>query len=144
MFKVASKEDIDILLDIESTSYNEILSKENLLYELNENPVSTILIYYKDNIPMGYIDYWITFDSSTIFKITTKDIYRNKGIASSLIEEMIKDLKMQDVLYSTLEVRKDNLNAIKLYKKYNYNEITIKSHYYKDGSDAIYMVKGIN
>lgn len=144
MFKEANKEDIDILLDIENTSYNEILSKENLLYELNENPVSTILIYFKDNIPMGYIDYWITFDSSTIFKITTKDIYRNKGIASKLIEEMIKDLKMQDVLYSTLEVRKDNLNAIKLYKKYNYNEITIKSHYYKDGSDAIYMVKGIN
>lgn len=144
MFKVADINDIDILVDIESTSYNEILTKENLEYEINENPVSTVLIYYENNIPLGYIDYWITFDSSTIFKITIKDIYRNKGIGSKLIEEMIKDLKMQDVLYSTLEVRKDNINAIKLYKKYNYKEITIKSHYYKDGCDAIYMVKGMN
>ena len=56
---------------------------------------------------------------------------------------MIEDLKENEVLFSTLEVRTSNENAIKLYKKFGYEKITIKEKYYKDGEDAIYMVRGI-
>ena len=45
--------------------------------------------------------------------------------------------------FVTLEVRKSNIAAQELYKKYNYELVTTKRNYYEDGEDALYMVKGV-
>ena len=137
------KGDPSLLLKIEEDDDKEKLSLENLNYEVNENPVSNIIVYKIDDSIVGYLDYWITFDSSTIFKIIVKKEYRNKSIASKLLEYSINHLKKENVLYLTLEVRKSNLSAINLYHKFNFEDVVIKEKYYKDGEDAIYMVKGI-
>ena len=137
------KGDSSLLYEIEKDDDKEVLELKDLEYEVHENPVSKILVI-KDNLKIiGYLDYWITFDSSTIFKIIIKKEYRAQGLASSLLEKMFEDLKENEVLFSTLEVRVSNENAIKLYKKFNYEKVTIKEKYYKDGEDAIYMVRGI-
>lgn len=137
------KGDPSLLLKIEEDDDKEKLSLENLNYEINENPVSNIIVYKIDDSIVGYLDYWITFDSSTIFKIIVKKEYRNKSIASKLLEYSINHLKKENVLYLTLEVRKSNLSAINLYHKFNFEDVVIKEKYYKDGEDAIYMVRGI-
>jgi ribosomal-protein-alanine N-acetyltransferase len=41
----------------------------------------------------------------------------------------------------TLEVRVSNKPATELYLKNGYKIVVVKSKYYKDGEDAIYMVK---
>ncbi len=137
------KGDSQLLEKIEKDDDKEVLELKDLEYEVNENPVSKILVIKDNSKIVGYLDYWITFDSSTIFKIIIKKEYRAQGLASSLLERMFEDLKENEVLFSTLEVRISNENAIKLYKKFGYEKITIKEKYYKDGEDAIYMVRGI-
>lgn len=137
------KGDASLLLDIDKDDDKEVLKLKDIEYEINENPVSKILVIKENNQIVGYLDYWITFDSSTIFKIIIKKEYRNRGCASLLLDKMFEDLKENEVLFSTLEVRVSNENAIKLYKKFNYDKISIKEHYYSDGEDAIYMVRGI-
>lgn len=137
------KGDPSLLLKIEEDDDKEKLSLENLNYEVNENPVSNIIVYKINNEIVGYLDYWITFDSSTIFKIIVKKEYRNQSIGSKLLEYSINHLKKENVLYLTLEVRKSNLSAINLYHKFDFEDIVIKEKYYKDGEDAIYMVRGI-
>lgn len=131
------------LEECEESFQKEKILKKDLEYEIYENPVSKILLYKENNEVLGYLDFWITFDSSTIFKIIVKDEYRNKGIAKKLLEESFKMLKKEKVLYMTLEVRKSNLYAIKLYESCEFKKVTVKEKYYKDGEDAIYMVKGI-
>ncbi len=137
------KGDSQLLEKIEKDDDKEVLELKDLEYEVNENPVSKILVIKDNSKIVGYLDYWITFDSSTIFKIIIKKEYRAQGLASLLLERMFEDLKENEVLFSTLEVRVSNENAIKLYKKFGYEKITIKEKYYKDGEDAIYMVRGI-
>ena len=141
----AKKEDFEDIYEIEKTSTNEVMSLEELKYEFNENPVSKFMILRDDNDEIvSYIDYWITFDSSTIFKIVTKENARNKGYAKKLLIKVIDELKKNgEVLYLTLEVRKSNIFAIKLYESLKFERIVIKEKYYKDGEDAIYMVRGI-
>lgn len=134
---------ISSLEECEESFQKEKILKKDLEYEVYENPVSKILLYKENNEVLGYLDFWITFDSSTIFKIIVKDEYRNKGIAKKLLEESFKILKKEKVLYMTLEVRKSNIYAIKLYESCEFKKVTVKEKYYKDGEDAIYMVKGI-
>ena len=141
----ASKDNFDAIYEIEKTSTYEKMSEEELKYELNENPVAFFFLLVNNNDEIiAYIDFWITFDSSTIFKIVTKENERNKGYAKKLLTYVIEFLKTKDVLYLTLEVRKSNIYAIKLYESLEFKKIVEKPKYYKDGEDAIYMVRGIN
>jgi len=133
---------IESILELEN-ELNHPLKKDDLLYEINENPVSNFFFAYIDNKIIGYIDYWITFDNSTIFKIVVKKDYRRMGIGSSLLNKVIEKLKEKEVLYLTLEVRVSNLEAIKLYEKFNFKKISIKKGYYDNFEDAIYMVRGL-
>ena len=49
---------------------------------------------------------------------------------------------IEDVVETvTLEVRKSNDAAIKLYEKNGYEFVVEKKHYYPNGEDAVYMVK---
>lgn len=144
--------DIEGIKKVEETSTFDTLKEKDIDYEIYENPVSNFLILKNSlNKVVGYIDYWITFDSSTIFKIVILDSYRNKGLGTYLLNETIKILKEYEdkddhtkLLFLTLEVRKSNLSAISLYHKVGFKEITIKPSYYEDGEDAIYMVKDLN
>lgn len=131
------------LAQLEKLTFSNPWDEKQWLYELNENPVSKMIgILYNDEL-IAYLDYWITFDSATIAKIAVLDKYRRNHLSSILMDEMMKDLKKQDVFYVTLEVRVSNEAAINLYKKYGFDIATTKYRYYADNEDAYYMVKGV-
>lgn len=136
--------DLDAIKEIEDESFINPFTKEDLLYEISQNPVSNFLVLEKDGLVVGFIDYWVTFDSATIDQIAVKKSERNQGFAKILLEKSINDLKeLGEVSFFTLEVRASNEPAINLYKSFDFQKVTIKEKYYDDGEDAIYMIKGL-
>lgn len=136
--------DLEAIKEIEDESFINPFTKEDLLYEISQNPVSNFLVLEKDGLVVGFIDYWVTFDSATIDQIAVKKSERNKGFAKILLEKSINDLKeLGEVSFFTLEVRASNEPAINLYKSFGFQKVTIKEKYYDDGEDAIYMIKGL-
>ena len=136
--------DLEAIKEIEDESFINPFTKEDLLYEISQNPVSNFLVLEKDGLVVGFIDYWVTFDSATIDQIAVKKSERNQGFAKILLEKSINDLKeLGEVWFFTLEVRASNEPAINLYKSFGFQKVTIKEKYYDDGEDAIYMVKGL-
>ncbi|MCR5184897.1 MAG: ribosomal protein S18-alanine N-acetyltransferase [Bacilli bacterium] len=138
------EKDIDIILSLENQCFLAPWKKENIIYELKENPVSN-LWGVESNIYglVGYIDYWITFDSSTICQICVNPTHQRKHLGSMLLNEAIKDCTAQKVRNVTLEVREHNLPAIKLYEKHGFEKVMIKKAYYTNGDNAVYMIKQI-
>lgn len=136
--------DLEAIKEIEDESFINPFTKEDLLYEISQNPVSNFLVLEKDGIVVGFLDYWVTFDSATIDQIAVKKSERNQGFAKILLEKSINDLKeLGEVSFFTLEVRTSNEPAINLYKSFGFQKVTIKEKYYDDGEDAIYMIKGL-
>ena len=136
--------DLEAIKEIEDESFINPFAKEDLLYEISQNPVSNFLVLEKDDLVVGFIDYWVTFDSATIDQIAVKKSERDQGFAKILLEKSINDLKeLGEVSFFTLEVRASNEPAINLYKSFGFQKVTIKEKYYDDGEDAIYMVKGL-
>ncbi len=73
--------------------------------------------------------------------ISVKKKYWNKGIASKMMEELIsfaKDVAKLEVIQ--LDVRSDNLNAIKLYKKFGFEEIGFDEKYFKMEEEYFHAV----
>ncbi len=141
-FIVANKDYIEEVTALENVCFKHPFTLKEVTYELTENPFSHTLILKIDGKSVGYLIYWITFDSATICRIGIKDNERHKGYASLLIQESEKYLKKENVEFYTLEVRESNIAAINLYKKNGFSIITKKNKYYEDGENALYMMKG--
>ena len=137
----AELKDVPSLVELENDCFLLPWKEKDILYELNENPVNVMYVLEDNNYVIGFIDFWITFDSATIAQIGIRKNYRGRGLANLLMQEMIDDCYAKKVMNITLEVRASNAKAISLYKKYNFKEIVIKPHYYDNGEDAIYMVR---
>lgn len=119
----------------------------DLEYELHTNPVSQLYVLENDGEVVGFIDYMVTFTSATISQIAVTSKCRKLGFGSTLLQKMFEELPSQSediVEFVTLEVRKSNIAAQKLYLKHGFEVITTKPHYYSNGEDAIYMVKRMN
>lgn len=141
-FKVATTNDLNAIKEIEDEAFHKPFTLEELTYEIKENPFSKYILCLIDNKIVGFINFWITFDSATINQIATKKEYRNKGIATNLLEYAETLLKKENVEFFTLEVRESNVAAINLYLKFGFIKVSVKKGYYEDGENAIYMVKG--
>lgn len=143
-YRLATIDDLDRLYELEQECFKEPYKRSDLEYELISNPINKFVVAISDNEIIGFIDFMITFNSATINQVAVEPRYRKQGIGTSLLNEMEKyfpkdgDEIVENV---TLEVRESNIAGLSLYKKDNYEKITIKPHYYSDGEDAIYMVK---
>lgn len=144
LIRKATLDDLEDLLKIENSCFVDPWKKKDLIYELGENPINTILVIEKDLNIIGFIDFMITFNSATISQIAILPEYRGKGFARRLLDEMetLFPKEIEDSVETvTLEVRKSNEQALKLYEKNGYEKVVIKPKYYADGEDAIYMIK---
>jgi len=112
---------------------NSNFDKVNNIEEIINN--NKILGYYLDKKLIGFIIYEQSYEVIDILYIVTDKIYRRKGIASKLIEYLINEKEFERIM---LEVRCDNSNAIKLYKKFDFKIINIRKKYY-DNNDAYVM-----
>lgn len=133
-------DEIELINKIQNTFCDVYKQKNELINELKQNPYTKLYIYVeKDNI-IGLLHLNHIYDRYEINNIYVLEGYRNKGIASKLIEHIIELGNNNKIVNITLEVRKNNYNAIKLYKKYNFEEKAIRKGYY-NGIDGILMEK---
>lgn len=113
---------------------NSFINKETLINDLENNPFGHYLILKENNEVIGYVYYSDIYDRAEINQIEINFIHRNCGKGSKLLEKAIS-LVDKNI---TLEVKKDNIPAIKLYKKYGFQEVAIRKGYY-NGVDGILM-----
>lgn len=138
-------EDLDVVIDIEKASFNDPWTVTQFQYELSENPFATILVITYRDIVVGYIDFWITFESATINKIAIRNELRRFGLGKLLLEDTLRRItQIPEVTMITLEVRTHNEAAIKLYQRAGFIIDHTKKTYYSDGEDAYYMMKAVH
>ena len=112
---------------------NNNFEKVNNLEDIINN--KEIIGYYDNNNLVGFLIFNKNYEVLDLLYVVVDPIYRNKSIGSKLVEYLIKNTDYERVL---LEVRCDNVNAIKLYKKYNFKIINIRKNYYEN-NDAYVM-----
>ncbi|MDY0345550.1 MAG: ribosomal protein S18-alanine N-acetyltransferase [Bacilli bacterium] len=146
--RLMESKDLNRVLEIENESFLSPWKRQDLLYELNENPINVIyvleVIENSTKEIAGFIDFMITFSSSTISQIAVAKKYRNMQVGSKLLNRMIEHLKSEydeEVETITLEVRTHNKTAIAFYEKYGFEAVMIKPDYYSNGDDALYMIR---
>ena len=126
MISELKKEDLNLI-------NNTFINKEYLENEFNNNPFIKVLIL-KEDIIIGYLYYSDIYDRVEINQIEIEENHRNCGKGSLLLKELTETVDKN----ITLEVREDNIPAIKLYEKFNFKKVAIRKNYY-NGVDGILM-----
>ena len=140
------EEDLPMVMEIENLCFIKPWSEKNFLYEMYENPFANLWVIEMSNASLnlksvvGFVDYWQTFDSGTLCQIAIHPELQGNGIGSQLLDEVVKDAYAKKIRTITLEVRRSNEKAIKLYKKFGFTYSHVKEGYYDDGEDALYMI----
>ena len=113
---------------------SKLLSKKTVTDELKNNPFGKYLILEEDSQIIGYIYYSDIYERAEINQFEVQVINRNCGNGTRLLKNLI-ELVDKNI---TLEVKKDNIVALKLYKKMGFEEKAIRKKYY-NGIDGIFM-----
>ena len=100
-------------------------------------PKTEIMIVLGSKVYPLYTSFSV--DDVHIIDIFVKEVYRNKGIGSSLLQELINISKNYNYSEITLEVNVHNLPAQKLYNKFHFEKVGIRKKYYNNTDDAILM-----
>ena len=103
----------------------------------NEN--TTYIVAKQDKQIIGFAGFLTIIDEANIMNIVTKKDKRNLKVGSLLLENLIKICKQKKLKSITLEVNEDNIPAIKLYEKFNFNKVGIRKKYYNNTESAIIM-----
>lgn len=90
--------------------------------------------YMDEEKVLGYLEIRLVDGVVDIMNLFVNEEERRKGIATSLMEKMFET---EDYSRIMLEVNENNEEAIKLYNKLGFKEISIRDRYYNEDSALI-------
>jgi len=122
-------------------NYDEFWTNAVLEDEFNnENSKYFVAIDENDEI-IAFGGLWFNIDEAHVMNIAVKKEFRRQHVGTELLEFLVVEAKKENKNCITLEVREDNVPAIELYKKLEFDEIGRRKKYYEKLYDAIIMTK---
>ena len=130
--------DLKNVLNIELTVYEKPYWNQNMLFEVLANKTDKNLwIYEVDNDVVGFIIDMRYKDEINLLNIAIHKCLQGMGHGLKMLKKYIKSLPCKYSIY--LEVNKNNIKALNMYTKLNFERVSIRKSYYTDGGDAINM-----
>lgn len=141
----ATRADLTALVALENSSFDtDRLARRNFQYMLSKAN-SALLVARVGNTIAGYI--LVLFHDGTslarIYSIALDPAFRGQGIGDALVEAAEKVARDEDCAWMRLEVRPDNVPAIRLYERHGYRKFGLYEDYYEDHADALRYEKRI-
>jgi len=124
---------------IERGSFAHPWSTRFFLEELRVQCARSVLAEVKGRI-VGYILFWLVADEVDIHNLAVRREFRRRGIARSLLQRVVDEARCQGARRVTLEVRRSNEPAQRLYESMGFVTTGLRKGYYSDdGEDALTM-----
>ena len=124
------------LHEILISDFDDFWSFSTLKEEV-ENENSSYIIGKINNEIIGFAGLKKIFDQADIMNIVIKKIYRNQGIGTLLLENLILLAKDLNISTLFLEVNEQNKPAIHLYEKLGFERLGIRKKYYNKNNGII-------
>jgi ribosomal-protein-alanine N-acetyltransferase len=141
--------DLDQVMEIERASFAAPWSRQVFIEELERDWARVDVLVDRTAPPtrapaqrvIGFVNYWLVRDEVHILNVATQPSERQKGHGARLVAHVIEFARRHACRYVTLEVRRGNVAALKLYRTYGFRAVGLRPNYYvEEREDAIVMV----
>lgn len=137
----AESDDAIAMAELDRVCFETPWSLKEFEKEVDTNPLAVYLVVEKDSDIIAYAGLWCVEDEGHITNVAVHPDYRKQGTGYVLVNTLLNIVRTYEgVTKFTLEVRVSNIAAIKLYKKFGFEEAGIRKGYYsKEKEDAVIM-----
>jgi len=137
--------DIEQLLEIERTSFGREAYDRNLFADLFHKCGDSFLVAVMDGNICGYMVTCMrgrrAADCAELVSIAVSPAVRGKGVASTLMRNTVRRLRLRGVARFSLVVRTSNETALRLYERHGFRKVRRVPRYYENGEDGVLMNK---
>ena len=131
---------IDEILVIENATHSAPWSRRSFQNEL-EHKYGVFLVALVEGKVIGYGGTWVLVDEAHVTNVVVSPDFRGQGIGRKLMNEMLVKAREKGAVCATLELRKSNEVALKLYESMGFVQATVRKAYYPDNQeDALVMM----
>jgi len=138
-FRAMTLADIDSVMAIERSSFTYPWSLRFFLQEFQTQCSRAVVAEIRGKIA-GYVLFWLLPDAVDVHNIAVHTEFRRRGIGRALLQQVVSQARERGSVRVTLEVRRSNFPAQRLYDSLGFLTTGIRKGYYSDdGEDAFAM-----
>lgn len=136
--------DIAAIMSIEHDAFPVPWKASAYEYEISSNRlghyfVLTVQLGDQPAKVIGYTGFWMLTDEAHISTIAISNDWRGRGLGELLLLNLLNKAYDLSASLATLEVRKSNIIAQSLYRKYQFELVGERKRYYQGREDALIM-----
>ncbi len=136
-------ETVSAVAQIEQACFTAPWSYGAFLNELN-NPMSVTYVAVSEGTVIGFLNAAFVLDEGSVNNVAVLPAYRGHGVGQALLAQTIACCRKREIASLTLEVRKSNAPAIRLYRKLGFLPVGERRNFYTQPTeDALLLTKKI-
>ena len=134
------KGDLPTVMEIERQSFSFPWSESTFRRGIKrKNPHIYFFVARHNQIPIGFINFWLVKDEAHIANFAVSPTYRRKGVGKYLLARSLKYMFRRGGRLVSLEVRASNIPAQNLYRRMGFHPVSIRKKYYTDNGEDAYI-----
>ena len=102
-------------------------------------PTVHYLVSREDGVVTGYVAVSVAGDVAELQRIAVDPGHRRDGVATRLLDEVVRLARADGAERLLLEVREDNAAALAFYRAAGFAELARRPGYYRDGATAVVL-----
>lgn len=133
--------DLDAVAALEAESFANPWTRDMLARELRHSDVARVYVLRRpDASVVAFCACWVIVDELHINTIAVDPAHRRLGLATRLLHVVLADVASQGVVRATLEVRRSNEAACRLYQRLGFTIEAVRANYYvRPEEDALIL-----
>ena len=123
--------DIDAIVALEQESFTNPWSRDTLVWELGHSDVTRVYVVRdEEDRAIAFCLAWVIFDELHINTLAVTPGWRQRGVATFLLQAVMAEAAQEGARRATLEVRASNAAALRLYARLGFTVSATRPGYY--------------
>ena len=141
--RVSSADDLAAVLEIEAASFYNPTTREWYESELQRPDVCYVYVVRTPSHRVaGFCAFWRVVDQIHINNLAIRPELRGKGLGGYMLARVLDEAATLGAPHATLEVRRSNETARRLYERAGFTVASVRSGYYNNPiEDALILVR---
>jgi [ribosomal protein S18]-alanine N-acetyltransferase len=128
--------DITAVVRIERACFSTVWPADAFYNELSTNKLAHYFVGRCGGRIVAYGGLWVILEDSHVTTLAVDPQYRGRRFGEVLLLRLIDEAIARDAAWMTLEVRESNTVAQRLYRKYGFTTVTLRTGYYSDDNES--------
>ncbi len=142
--RLQDEADLDGVIDVEAVSFFRPTSREWYANELARPDVCYIYVVRAGEVRVaGFCAFWRIADQIHINNLAIRPELRGQGLGRTLLTHVLREADAMAAPSATLEVRRSNVAALRLYERAGFRVTGVRPSYYTHPvEDALVLWRG--